>query len=118
MARRSMGCGWASVGGSVCAGRDALSAAGTVGRIAILEYYVKRLEKLEGIADSFKGVSKSFALQAGREIRIMVESEKISDEEAVWLSKDIARRIENELESPGQIKVTVIRETRATDYAK
>ncbi len=78
----------------------------------------KRLEKLEGIADSFKGVSKSFALQAGREIRIMVESEKISDEEAVWLSKDIARRIENELEYPGQIKVTVIRETRAVDYAK
>jgi len=71
-----------------------------------------------GIADSFKGVSKSFALQAGREIRIMVESEKISDEEAVWLSKDIARRIENELEYPGQIKVTVIRETRAVDYAK
>jgi len=63
-------------------------------------------------------VSKSFALQAGREIRIMVESEKISDEEAIWLSKDIARRIENELEYPGQIKVTVIRETRATDYAK
>ena len=63
-------------------------------------------------------MSKSFALQAGREIRIMVESEKVSDEEAVWLSKDIARRIENELEYPGQIKVTVIRETRATDYAK
>ena len=74
--------------------------------------------QLEGIADSFKGVSKSFALQAGREIRIMVESEKISDEEALWLSKDIARRIENELEYPGQIKVTVIRETRAVDYAK
>ena len=71
-----------------------------------------------GIADSFKGVAKSFALQAGREIRIMVESEKISDEEAIWLSKDIARRIENELEYPGQIKVTVIRETRAIDYAK
>ena len=79
---------------------------------------MKRLEKLEGIADSFEGVSKAFALQAGREIRIMVESEKISDEEAVWLSKDIARRIENELEYPGQIKVTVIRETSAVDYAK
>ena len=79
---------------------------------------MKRLEKLEGIADSFKGVSKSFALQAGREIRILVESEKISDEEAVWLSKDIARRIESELEYPGQIKVTVIRETRAVEYAK
>jgi ribonuclease Y len=63
-------------------------------------------------------VSKSFALQAGREIRIMVESEHVSDEEAVWLSKDIARRIESELEYPGQIKVTVIRETRAVDYAK
>jgi ribonuclease Y len=63
-------------------------------------------------------VSKAFALQAGREIRIMVESEKITDEEAVWLSKDVARRIENELEYPGQIKVTVIRETRAIDYAK
>src|SRR5262249_17247619 len=97
---------------------DAISAARPGARRDILESYVKRLEKLEGIADSFKGVSKSFALQAGREIRIMVESEKISDEEAVWLSKDIARRIESELEYPGQIKVTVIRETRAVDYAK
>ena len=84
----------------------------------ILESYIKRLEKLEGIADSFRGVQKAFALQAGREIRIMVESKKISDEEAVWLSKDIAKRIENELEYPGQIKVTVIRETRAIDYAR
>src|ERR671920_356152 len=96
----------------------ALAAAPPGARRDILESYVKRLEKLEGIADSFKGVSKSFALQAGREIRIMVESEKISDEEAIWLSKDIARRIENELEYPGHIKVTVIRETRAVDYAK
>jgi ribonuclease Y len=63
-------------------------------------------------------VSKAFALQAGREIRIMVESDHVSDEETVWLSKDIARRIENELEYPGQIKVTVIRETRAVDYAR
>ena len=91
---------------------------------AVVEPERNRVEVLtvdalvEGIADSFKGVSKSFALQAGREIRIMVESEKISDEEAVWLSKDIARRIENELEYPGQIKVTVIRETRAVDYAR
>ena len=97
---------------------DAISAARPGARRDILESYVKRLEKLEDIADSFKGVSKAFALQAGREIRIMVESEKISDEEAIWLSKDIARRIENELEYPGQIKVTVIRETRAVDYAK
>ena len=75
-------------------------------------------DRLEHIADSFKGVSKAFALQAGREIRILVESEKVSDDEAVWLSRDIARRIESELEYPGQIKVTVIRETRAVDYAK
>jgi ribonuclease Y len=79
---------------------------------------VKRLEKLEGIADSFEGVSKSFALQAGREIRIVVESDRISDEATVWLSKDIAKRIENELEYPGQIKVTVIRETRAVEFAR
>jgi len=97
---------------------DAISAARPGARRDILESYVKRLEKLEEIADSFKGVSKAFALQAGREIRIMVESERISDEEAVWLSKDIARRIENELEYPGHIKVTVIRETRAVEYAK
>jgi ribonuclease Y len=63
-------------------------------------------------------VSKAFALQAGREIRIVVESDRVSDEETVWLSKDIAKRIENELQYPGQIKVTVIRETRAVDYAR
>jgi len=97
---------------------DAISAARPGARRDILASYIKRLEKLEGIADSFKGVSKAFALQAGREIRIMVESETISDEEAVWLSKDIAKRIENELQYPGQIKVTVIRETRAVDYAR
>jgi ribonuclease Y len=99
-------------------GTDAISAARPGARRDILESYVKRLEKLEGIADSFQGVSKAFALQAGREIRIMVESDHVSDEETVWLSKDIARRIENELEYPGQIKVTVIRETRAVDYAR
>ena len=79
---------------------------------------MKRLEKLESIADSFEGVSKAFALQAGREIRIVVESDRVSDEATVWLSKDIAKRIENELEYPGQIKVTVIRETRAVEYAR
>jgi len=109
---------WPSLEAMLVQAADAISAARPGARRDILESYVKRLEKLEGIADSFKGVSKSFALQAGREIRIMVESEKVSDEEAVWLSKDIARRIENELEFPGQIKVTVIRETRAVDYAK
>ena len=118
MAAHHMDIDWPSLEAMLVQAADAISAARPGARRDILESYVKRLEKLEGIADSFKGVSKSFALQAGREIRIMVESEKISDEEAVWLSKDIARRIENELEYPGQIKVTVIRETRATDYAK
>jgi ribonuclease Y len=118
MAAHHMDIDWPSLEAMIVQAADAISAARPGARRDILESYVKRLEKLEGIADSFKGVSKSFALQAGREIRIMVESEKVSDEEAVWLSKDIARRIENELEYPGQIKVTVIRETRATDYAK
>ncbi len=118
MAAHHMDIDWPSLEAMIVQAADAISAARPGARRDILESYVKRLEKLEGIADSFKGVSKSFALQAGREIRIMVESDKISDEEAIWLSKDIARRIENELEYPGQIKVTVIRETRATDYAK
>ncbi len=118
MAAHHMDIDWPSLEAMIVQAADAISAARPGARRDILESYIKRLEKLEGIADSFKGVSKSFALQAGREIRIMVESEKISDEEAIWLSKDIARRIENELEYPGQIKVTVIRETRAIDYAK
>ncbi len=118
MAAHHMDIDWPSLEAMLVQAADAISAARPGARRDILESYVKRLEKLEGIADSFKGVAKSFALQAGREIRIMVESEKISDEEAIWLSKDIARRIENELEYPGQIKVTVIRETRAVDYAR
>ena len=83
-----------------------------------LEIVIPPGPRLGGEVVSFEGVSKAFALQAGREIRIMVESERITDEEAVWLSKDIARRIENELEYPGHIKVTVIRETRSVEYAK
>ena len=75
-------------------------------------------EKLEELAGSFNGVSKAFALQAGREIRVIVESSKISDEQAFWLSKDVAKRIEKDLEYPGQIKVTLIREMRVVDYAK
>jgi ribonuclease Y len=118
IAAHHMDVDWPSIEAMLVQAADAISAARPGARRDILESYVKRLEKLEGIADSFKGVAKSFALQAGREIRIMVESEKISDEEAVWLSRDIARRIEGELEYPGQIKVTVIRETRAVDYAK
>jgi ribonuclease Y len=118
VAAHHMDIDWPSLEAMLVQAADAISAARPGARRDILESYVKRLEKLEAIADSFKGVSKAFALQAGREVRIMVESEKISDEEAIWLSKDIARRIESELQYPGQIKVTVIRETRAIEYAK
>jgi ribonuclease Y len=97
---------------------DALSAARPGARREVLESYVQRLEKLEEIATGFKGVQKSFAIQAGREVRIIVDSGKISDEESLWLSKEIARKIEQELTYPGQIRVTVIRETRAVEYAK
>ena len=118
VAAHHMDIDWPSLEAMIVQAADAISAARPGARRDILESYVKRLEKLEGIADSFQGVSKAFALQAGREIRIVVESDRVSDEETVWLSKDIARRIENELEYPGQIKVTVIRETRAVEYAR
>ena len=118
MAAHHMDIDWPSLESMLVQAADAISAARPGARRDILESYIKRLEELEGIADSFNGVSKAFALQAGREIRIMVESEKVTDEEAVWLSKDIAKRIEHELQYPGQIKVTVIRETRAVDYAR
>jgi len=97
---------------------DALSAARPGARREILENYVHRLERLESIANQMEGVSKSFAIQAGRELRIIVNAEKITDEQSIWLSKDVARKIESELQYPGQIKVTVIREMRAVDYAK
>ncbi len=97
---------------------DALSAARPGARREILETYMKRLEKLEEIAGDFRGVQKSYAIQAGREVRIIVDCKKISDEQALWLSKDIAKRIESELTYPGQIKVTVIRESRAVEFAR
>ncbi len=97
---------------------DATSAARPGARREALESYVKRLEQLEEMASSFSGVSKAFALQAGREVRIMVESSKVSDEEAFWLSKKITKKIESELQYPGQVKVTLIREMRVVDYAK
>jgi ribonuclease Y len=99
-------------------GADALSAARPGARREILETYVKRLEKLEHIADGFKGVQKAFAVQAGRELRIIVEANRVTDDEALWLSRDVAKKIEAELQYPGQIKVTVIRETRSVEYAR
>jgi len=99
-------------------GADALSAARPGARREILETYVKRLEKLEHIADGFKGVQKAYAIQAGRELRIVVEANRVSDDEALWLSRDVAKKIEAELQYPGQIKVTVIREIRAVEYAR
>ncbi len=97
---------------------DTLSAARPGARREMLETYVKRLEELENIAHSFNGVDKCYAIQAGREIRILVENEKISDNDAVMLCNDIIKKIESELTYPGQIKVTVIRETRVSSYAK
>ncbi len=97
---------------------DALSAARPGARREVLETYMKRLEKLEEIASDFDGVQKTFAIQAGREVRIIVDCQKISDEKALWLSKDVAKRIESELTYPGQIKVTVIRESRSVEIAR
>ena len=97
---------------------DALSGARPGARREMLESYIKRLEELERIASSFHGVEKSYAIQAGREIRIVVNSEKMSDDAIFLLSKDIAKKVETELSYPGQIKIVVIRETRAVEYAR
>jgi ribonuclease Y len=97
---------------------DALSGARPGARKEMLETYVKRLEDLEKIAHSFKGVEKSYAIQAGREIRIIVNSGDVTDTEANMMSRDIAQKVEKELTYPGQIRVTVIRETRSVEYAK
>ena len=97
---------------------DAISAARPGARRENLESYIKRLESLEEIASGFEGVERSFAIQAGREIRIIVNPEKVSDDKMVLLAREIAKKIENELDYPGQIKVNMVRETRAIDYAK
>lgn len=97
---------------------DALSGARPGARREVLEAYVKRIEDLERVSTSFKGVEKAYAIQAGREVRVMVVNDQINDADAVVLSKDIAKKIEQEMTYPGQIKVTVIRETRATEFAK
>jgi len=97
---------------------DALSAARPGARREMLETYVKRLEQLEAIANSYKGVQKSYAMQAGREIRILVDAGQVNDDQAYWIAKDVTKRIEGEMQYPGQIKVTVMRETRAVEYAR
>ncbi|CAM3361149.1 ribonuclease Y [Marinicrinis lubricantis] len=107
-----------SVIAMLVAAADALSAARPGARRETLETYIRRLEKLEEISESFEGVEKSYAIQAGREVRVMVQPEKIDDAESFRLARDITKRIESELDYPGHIKVTVIRETRAVEYAK
>ena len=97
---------------------DAISASRPGARRETLEAYIKRLEKLEEIADSFDGVEKSYAIQAGREVRIIVKPEKVSEADMTIMARDIAKRVENEMDYPGQIKVNVIRESRAIEYAK
>ena len=97
---------------------DAISASRPGARRETLETYIKRLEQLEEIADSFEGVEKSFAIQAGREVRLMVKPEKVSDSEMVIMARDVAKKIESEMEYPGQIKVNIVRETRAIEFAK
>lgn len=97
---------------------DAISASRPGARRETLETYIKRLEKLEEIADSFDGVEKSFAIQAGREVRIIVKPENVDDDKMVLMARDVAKRIEDEMDYPGQIKVNVVRETRAIEYAK
>ena len=97
---------------------DAISAARPGARRENVENYIKRLQKLEEITNEFNGVDKSFAIQAGREIRVMVKPEVVSDDQMKLLARDIAKKIEGELEYPGQIKVNLIRESRTVDYAK
>lgn len=97
---------------------DAISAARPGARSENYENYIKRLQKLEEICTSYDGVEKSFAIQAGREVRIMIMPEKINDEKMTIVARDIAQRIENEMDYPGQIKVNLIRESRAVEYAK
>ena len=97
---------------------DAISAARPGARRESLENYIKRLESLEAIANSYNGIEKSFALQAGRELRIMVKPDKISDDEMIVVAREIAKKVEDEVEYPGEIKVNVLRESNAIEYAR
>ena len=107
-----------SIEAVLIAAADALSAARPGARRETLESYIKRLQKLEEIANTTEGVERSYAIQAGREIRIIAKPDEVSDDDIVLLARDISKKIESELEYPGQIKVNVVRETRAIDYAK
>jgi ribonuclease Y len=107
-----------SVFGFIVSAADAISSSRPGARRESVEQHLKRLEALENVASSFPGIEKSFAIQAGREVRILVKPQDIDDLSAVRLARDIVKKIEESLEYPGQIKVTVIRETRAVDYAK
>ena len=97
---------------------DAISAARPGARRENVENYIRRLQKLEELTGSYPGVEKAYAIQAGREVRIMVRPEEVSEDSMILLARDIARKLESELEYPGQIKVNVIRETKAVEYAK
>ena len=97
---------------------DAISASRPGARRETLETYIKRLRQLETIANSFEGVDKSFAIQAGREIRVLVQPKRVKDDEIHLLAYDVKKKLEQEMDYPGNIKITVIRETRAVDYAK
>jgi ribonuclease Y len=97
---------------------DAISAARPGARMETLDNYIKRLENLENVAKDFTGVSSAYAIQAGRELRVLVNNEAVSDERSRDLAKEIAKKIENDLRYPGRIKVTIIRETRITEYAR